>query len=98
MSEIKTWQQRKEENEGWLPHDDFFMLKEITELRAALAEADKDAARYRWLRDSRSYSYGMQSDSPAEHGINYEWHQRKYEERNFSISDSIDQAIREGGE
>jgi len=39
MSEIKPWQRRKKENEGWLPHDDYFMVQEIIELRAALADA-----------------------------------------------------------
>jgi uncharacterized small protein (DUF1192 family) len=52
-----------------------------------------DAERYRWLIDNRSYSYGMQPDSPAEHGIEYQWQQGTYEERNLGIDGTIDAAI-----
>ena len=61
-----------------------------------LAERDAlklDAERYRWLIDNRSYSYGMQPDSPAEHGIEYQWQQGTYEELNHGISTTIDAAI-----
>jgi hypothetical protein len=67
-----------------------------TALYAAPVVADdvmKDAERYRWLLDNCSYSYAMQPDSPAEHGIEYQWQQGTYEERNHGINKTIDAAI-----
>lgn len=53
----------------------------------------QDAKRYRWLKDNCSYNYPMQPDSPAEHGIEYQWQQGCYDERNQGINGSIDAAI-----
>jgi hypothetical protein len=61
-----------------------------------IAERDAlklDAERYRWLVDNLSYSYWMQPDSPAEHGIEYQWQQGTYEERNHGLNETIDAAI-----
>ncbi len=52
-----------------------------------------DAERYRWLKDNRSYAYAMQPDSPAECGIEFQWQQCSYEERNWNIDSAIDDEI-----
>jgi hypothetical protein len=62
-------------------------------IAAKLATLEAEAERYRWLRENCSYSYGMQPDSPAEHGIEYRWQQGTYEERNHGIDTTIDAAI-----
>lgn len=64
----------------------------------ALEAAQKDAERYRWLKDNRSYHYSMQPDSPAEHGIEYQWQQGTYEERHQGLDGSIDAAIKAQGD
>ena len=52
--DIKAWRDRV--GIGYESCDQFeAMTDEITELRAALAEAEKDAARYRWLKKSDWY-------------------------------------------
>lgn len=58
-----------------------------------LAQAQADAARYQYLKENHSYHYSMQPDSPAEHGIEYQWQQGSYEERYQGLDDSIDAAI-----
>jgi DNA repair exonuclease SbcCD ATPase subunit len=56
-------------------------------------DVQRDVERYRWLLDNCSYSYAMQPDSPAEHGIEYQWQQGTYEERDHGINKTIDSAI-----
>jgi len=58
-----------------------------------LSQAQADAARYKYLKENHSYHYSMQPDSPAEHGIEYQWQQGSYEERYQGLDDSIDAAI-----
>lgn len=58
-----------------------------------LSQAQSDAARYQYLKENHSYHYSMQPDSPAEHGIEYQWQQGSYEERYQGLDDSIDAAI-----
>ena len=70
----------------------------ISSLCTALEAAQKDAERYRWLKDNRSYHYSMQPDSPAEHGIEYQWQQGTYEERHQGLDGSIDAAIKAQGD
>lgn len=65
----------------------------IDELRAELEQARKDAERFNYLLGKHSYHYSMQPDSPAEHGIEYQWQQGSYEERDFGILESLDAAI-----
>ena len=60
------------------------------ELLAAINEVAMDAARYQHLKDYYGYSYSMQPDSPAEHGIEYQWQQGTYEERNNGLDLTID--------
>lgn len=67
-----------------LAHESY--VKQIEALQA-------DAERYRWLRDNCAYSYSMQQDSPAEHGIQYQWQQGTYDERDHGIDQTIDAAI-----
>ena len=66
--------------------------------KGKLEAAQKDAERYRWLKDNRSYHYSMQPDSPAEHGIEYQWQQGTYEERHQGLDGSIDAAIKAQGD
>lgn len=63
------------------------------DLRTQLSQAQADAARYQYLKENHSYHYSMQPDSPAEHGIEYQWQQGSYEERYQGLDDSIDAAI-----
>jgi len=70
----------------------------IAELCTALETEQKAAERYRWLKDNRSYHYSMQPDSPAEHGIEYQWQQGTYEERHQGLDGSIDAAIKAQGD
>jgi len=70
----------------------------IAALITALEAEQKEAERYRWLKDNRSYHYSMQPDSPAEHGIEYQWQQGTYEERHQGLDSSIDAAIKAQGD
>lgn len=65
----------------------------ILSLIAELEQARKDAERFNYLLGKHSYHYSMQPDSPAEHGIEYQWQQGSYEERDFGILESLDAAI-----
>ena len=62
-------------------------------VREAFDALKADAERYRWLKDNRSYAYAMQPDSPAECGIEFQWQQCSYEERNWNIDSAIDDEI-----
>ena len=62
-------------------------------LKADYDALKADAERYRWLKDNRSYAYAMQPDSPAECGIEFQWQQCSYEERNWNIDSAIDDEI-----
>lgn len=59
MSEIKTWRDRWQEDYELLGNMRstalHFADQEIDELRARVAELEKDAMRYRWLRDDNAY-------------------------------------------
>ena len=70
-----------------------YATKVCAEKDAEIERLRADAARYQWLRENCSYSYGMQPDSPAEHGIEYQWQQCAYEERDQGIDESIDAVI-----
>ena len=87
-AEITKWIRRSDKT--W--HEKHF-TDQIAERDAEIERLRADAARYRWLRDNCSYSYGMQPDSPAEHGIEYHWQQGSYEERDHGINKTIDAAI-----
>lgn len=63
-------------------------------LRTAIEELAADAARYQWLKDQRSYHYPMAPDSPAECGVDYQWQQGAYEERNWGLNAAIDDEIK----
>jgi hypothetical protein len=52
-----------------------------------------DSERYRYLRDHCSYHDSMQIDSPAEHGIQYQWQQATYAERDCTLNETLDAAI-----
>ncbi len=62
-------------------------------LDAYVAEYKTDAERYRWLLENCSYHYPMQPDSRSECGIEFQWQQGTYEERNWTVSTAIDAAI-----
>jgi hypothetical protein len=67
-------------------------LKQVSQLERELAEAKKDADRYRWLRDN---SYNVQI------GV-YEWVERDGRQQRAwlagnELDDVIDAAIKEGG-
>ena len=68
-------------------------VDECMALRSEVQALKADAERYRWLKDNRSYAYAMQPDSPAECGIEFQWQQCSYEERNWNIDSAIDDEI-----
>lgn len=59
----------------------------------ALAAAEADAARYRYLREYRSDHWPMTHEQPAEWSIGWEFQQRTPEEAYGSIDHWIDQDI-----
>jgi len=62
----------------------------LGELWKALQTAEKDAERYRHLRDHYSYRYLMQIDSFAELGISFEWQQTKPGEESNGLEYVLD--------
>ena len=70
------------------------MHKEITRLR----EAEKDAARYRWLRESASLENhgGFEYDLPLIHAVRYMDGAELNQEMTFD--EAIDQAMKEKGD
>lgn len=69
------------------------LMNQLAELKQQRDELQRDAERYRWLRDYQGYSYGMGSDTPAECGIAFEWVQSRPEESTMTIDAAIDAAI-----
>lgn len=55
----------------------------------------RDAARYRWLKDTKSYHYFMSQDSPAECGIEFGWQQAFPHEASWRLDDAIDAAMKD---
>lgn len=66
----------------------------LAQMQARVEQLEKDAARYQYLKEHHSYNYPMQPDSHAEHGIEYQWQQGSYEERNQGLDGSIDAAMK----
>ena len=63
------------------------------QLRTAIEELHRDANRYNWLKDQHAYHYSMSLDSPAECGVEFQWQQGSYEERDWGLNDAIDNEI-----
>lgn len=72
-------------------------LGEVLELITRLREAEKDAERYRWLRESASLENhgGFEYDLPLIHAIRYMDGAELNQEMTFD--EAIDQAMKEKG-
>lgn len=69
----------------------------LATLRAELDGLRADAERYRWLVENHSTSYAMESDTPAEHCIYWEWQQATPNEADWSLQTALDAARQEKG-
>lgn len=69
------------------PHDEQYMQQGIAELRAALADAEKDAARLMWIADNPVDALSVIGKIRCGDLSAKRW-----------IRSDIDQAMREGGE
>ena len=56
--------------------------------------ANKDAERYRWLRDNHGHQYFMGPDTPAACGIHFEFVQYRPEDSSMTIDAAIDAAMK----
>lgn len=80
-----------------LPWRDHEAEMALATLRAELDGLLADAERYRWLVENHSTSYAMESDTPAEHCIYWEWQQATPNEADWSLQTALDAARQEKG-
>lgn len=78
--------------------EQLFTADEIQALSLMLREAERDAARYRWLRENASLENhgGFEYDLPLIHAIRYMYGAEPNQEMTFD--EAIDQAMKEKGD
>jgi hypothetical protein len=91
-SPIYGYEQQRLEIVGELSHYQAERIKAMSVPKRESGEA-ADAARYRFLRDHRSYRYGMTQEQPMECGIQWEFQQCKPEEEHLRFDTLIDRDI-----